>query len=435
MALRSLLLAALGVMPLVTGHPTGKLYLVYLLACFRLLMDIRIVGKQNFRRETNETSEDIIVYDASVAKPTRVAQVVVWVDKAGEAVSTATESVLLLPTSLALGYVGNESTTTTTMTAYSTKTLVVAAPSTSTGAAGDLTPIRVNPSAAVARRGDADPALPSETGKPANISELFGVSYTAYRADQQCKSQEDIDNDFQKMAGIFSIVRIYGTDCDQIPKVYKAAKANGMKMFLGIWSPAAVKDEASKIISGINGDWAIVDTVSVGNELVNNGQESPRSILEAVDEARSALRAAGFQGPVVTVDTFNAAIAHPELCDESDRCTINAHAFFDSTIAAEQAGTWLRNTVSQVRDAISTPKKIVVAETGWPMRGKANGMAIPSLENQKLALESIKKEFASTPGDVILFSAFNDLWKQKNAATFDADQYWGIDGAVSSCDA
>lgn len=381
---------------------------------------------------------DIIVYDASVPSATRVREVIIWMNDAGESVATATENVLLLPTSLAPDATVS-GLPTTSISPYPTQTLVVPS-SMGPKSAGNRGGIAI--SAYIPPIATASGALPSqETGKPANVSgsqpatsELFGVSYTPYRADQNCKSQQDVDDDFKRLAGSFSLVRVYGTDCDQVPMLHSAAKTHAMKLFLGIWNPSSVEDEANKIISGIKGDWDMVHTVSVGNELVNNGEASPEEMIQSMKKARSLLRAAGFKGPVVTVDTFTAALAHPELCDESDYCAINAHAFFDSTVSASQSGTWLENTVSQVQSAISGNKKVVVTETGWPMKGATNGLAVPSLQNQKVALEAIKGKFASNPGDVILFSAFNDLWKKKDMATFDADQYWGINGAVSSCD-
>ncbi|KAJ6788915.1 hypothetical protein PWT90_00126 [Aphanocladium album] len=349
----------------------------------------------------------IVVFDSKVEAAVYIPEVVVWDEK--DEVTTSTQTVLHLPLSMASEYVaGNlhlssEPTVTATMTSFSTKTVTVPAPTHTTSASG-------------------------------NSTELFGVSYAPYRANGDCKKQADIDDDMDDMAGKYSVIRVYGTDCDQVPMMYKAAKKKNMKLFLGIWQPSDVQNEANKIIAGINGHWDMVHTVSVGNELVNNNQATPSEIISAVKSARSILRAAGYQGPVVTVDTFMAVQAHPELCEASDYCAMNAHPFFDSTMTASQAGRWLVDTIARVKSVLPTSKRILVTETGWPTKGVANGLAVPGLENQKMALESIQKAFAATPGDIILFSAFNDLWKAKAAATFDADQFWGINGAIAKCD-
>ncbi|KAI1056449.1 hypothetical protein LB507_002172 [Fusarium sp. FIESC RH6] len=260
---------------------------------------------------------------------------------------------------------------------------------------------------------------------------LPGVSYAPYRGDHQCKEEDEIKQDLAKLAGSYSLVRIYGTECDQVSKIYPCAKANDMKLFLGIWDINDVQNEAKLIIDAINGDWDIVDTISVGNELVNNGAATPAQVLAAVDEASQILKAAGYNGPVLTVDTFMAVQEHPELCEKSEYCAINAHAFFDPHTSADGAGKWLSDTVQAVKSKLSSDKRIVICETGWPTKGDSNGEAVPGLTQQGSALRAIREAFSEHPDDLILFSAFNDHWKKAEAATFHAEQYWGIDGKNS----
>ncbi|KAG5985306.1 hypothetical protein E4U55_006786 [Claviceps digitariae] len=425
MSLKTWLICSLVLAPLSAGQPAGKL-------------------RRRQQCQDIPHGLDIIVYDEEVASATRVREVIEWVNEAGELVGTATENVLLLPTSLAPNAVSNETAVSSATTPHCTKTLLLpcANGSPSENGGGRL-PAPGGPQASVTASKTAGPpaakmtpAPPSSAGdNKDNTSERFGVSYTPYRADQGCKSQQDVDDDFKRMAGRYSVIRVYGTDCNQVSMLHSAAKAHKMKLFLGIWKPSSVQDEADKIIAGLNGDWDIVHTVSVGNELVNNGQASPQEIIRAVSQARSILRAAGYNGPVVAVDTFTAVLAHPELCNESDYCAVNAHAFFDSTTSPSECGQWLQNTISNIRSVISDhDKKIVITETGWPTRGASNGRAVPGLENQKVALHSIKQQFSSNPENIFLFSAFNDLWKKEDMATFNTDRYWGIEGAVSSCD-
>ncbi|UPK90291.1 hypothetical protein LCI18_001226 [Fusarium solani-melongenae] len=280
--------------------------------------------------------------------------------------------------------------------------------------------------------GYTPPSLPS--GPKNGTSGLPGISYAPYRRDHQCKTKDQVKNDIDRLGGSYSLIRIYGTDCDQVPVIYSCAKENNMKVFLGIWDLDSVQEEAQKIIDGVDGDWSIVSTISVGNELVNKGEASPEKVLGAVKQARQILRAAGYEGPVVTVDTFVAAGANPELCAESDYCAINAHAFFDPTISADEAGVWLSKTIDDLKAKLPKDQRIVVCESGWPVKGKANGLAVPGLAEQKLAISAIEKVFAGHMEDLILFSAFNDPWKKEEAWSFNAEPYWGIDGAVSTSD-
>ncbi|KAF4121610.1 Glycosyl hydrolases family 17 [Geosmithia morbida] len=259
----------------------------------------------------------------------------------------------------------------------------------------------------------------------------FGVSYSPYRADGNCKSQAEVVDDISRLKGKYGLLRAYGTDCGQVPKIKNAAKTIGAKVMLGIYDINQVDAEAALIVAGVAGDWARVHSVSVGNELVNNGQASTAQVKAAVVAARKKLRAAGFRGPVVAVDTFIATKSNPELCECSDFCAVNAHPYFDSTMTADQAGTWLRREVKAVKAALSRDMRVMITETGWPTVGATNGKAVPGRANQEKAIQSIRAAFADSLAEIVLFTAFDDLWK-KDAPN---DQHWGIDGAVSACDA
>ncbi|KAJ2967709.1 hypothetical protein NUW58_g10387 [Xylaria curta] len=209
----------------------------------------------------------------------------------------------------------------------------------------------------------------------------------------------------------------------------------GNKLFLGIFDINDVDSAVATMAASLNHNWSIVDTVSVGNELVNNGGATVGQSLAALAKARSSLRAAGYQGPVVVVDTFVAVLAHPELCDQSDYCAVNVHPFFDPNTDAPEAGKFVNSITKNIRSKLAdSNKRIVVTETGWPWQGQANGIAIPGLDHQSTAISSIKGAFSSNAADVFLFTAFNDLWKKAEAGTFMAEQFWGMGGRYSPCD-
>ncbi|OKL63704.1 hypothetical protein UA08_00644 [Talaromyces atroroseus] len=252
----------------------------------------------------------------------------------------------------------------------------------------------------------------------------YGISYTAYNDDGTCKTQDQVDSDMAQLRQ-FAFVRFYGVDCNQAQTISKAARGNNMQVFAGVFDIQNMNNDLQKIIDAADGDWSTFHTVSVGNELVNRGQSSPAEVIGAVNSARNRLRQAGYQGPVVTVDTFNQIIAHPELCDASDYCAANCHAFFDSNQTAENAGPYVLEQARQVSQAMKDGNKgVIITETGWPSAGEANGAAVPSRHNQIVALKSLKQSFPD--GGVVFFSAFNEKWKQDNAWTFGTEKNWGL---------
>ena len=274
----------------------------------------------------------------------------------------------------------------------------------------------------------ASVSLPSSHG-PVAGGPGFGsaISYSPYNGDNTCKSASQVASDFAKMSG-YEVIRLYGTDCNQITNVLAATKDTGVTLFVGIFDINQVQSECQTIIDAIKGDWSHVNTVSVGNELVNNGGASVSQVTNAIGQARSILKGAGYNGPVVTVDTMMAMKANPELCHASDFCAINCHAFFDGKTSAEKSGEFVLNWAKEVSEA-SGGKTTVITETGWPSQGQTNGMAVPSLENQQAAIASIKQSF---PKNAILYSSYNCLWKKNSASTFGAEQYWGILGTAPS---
>lgn len=259
-------------------------------------------------------------------------------------------------------------------------------------------------------------------------SGLFGAAYAPYNADGSCKTARQINEDFADIGKTYYLVRVYGVDCGQVPNVYAAAKSNNLVVMWGIYSLDDLGDQIATLVEGVDKDWSNTDTISIGNEMVNNGQATPSQVLAGVSSAKQLLQSAGYTGPVVTVDTFVAALANIQLCQPpSDYCAVNIHPFFDPNTPATQAGVFVANQVQNLRNKLGNPSaRVRVCESGWPWQGSANGQAVPGVDQQTSALNSIKAAFANRAADMVLFSAFNDRWKTAAASTFYAEQYWGI---------
>ena len=254
----------------------------------------------------------------------------------------------------------------------------------------------------------------------------LGVTYTPYNADHSCKSESQVAKDLADVKS-YQVIRIYGTDCNQVANVIKATKGT-VSIFAGIFNINNVQEEVNTIASAVNGNWKLINTVSVGNELVNNGKASVNQVTSAIDTARSALKAKGYNGPVVTVDTMMAMKNNPQLCHASDFCAINCHAFFDGSVLPSDAGPFVADWAKQVSHAAGG-KTTVVTESGWPTKGYANKKAVPSQENHQKAMQSLNGTFSE---NLVMFGLYNELWKQDSGVTHGAERYWGILGNAPS---
>ena len=251
----------------------------------------------------------------------------------------------------------------------------------------------------------------------------MGICYDMIDNSAQCKSQATASTDFAflKSQG-YGIVHIYGIGCP-VGDFISAASQNGLQLLIGINQIANIGSDLGKLISMVNGQWSVIHTVYIGNELVNSGTTSADAVAGAVTQARGTLQAAGYSGNVVTIDTFNVIESNSVICSTSDYCAANAHAYFDPNTAAENAGNFVMNAYNAVKSA-NSGKNVIITESGWPYQGDCNGLACPSVDNQKAAMNSIMNSFGGMPGNVFMFQAYDAGYKQPGSKG--VEQYFGI---------
>jgi len=251
----------------------------------------------------------------------------------------------------------------------------------------------------------------------------FGLAWTPYLTGG-CKSSSQAASEFAQMQG-YSIVRIYGTDCNQVALAVQYASQYGMKIFASIFDLSQVESEAQAIISAVNGNWGIIDTISVGNEDVNNGV-AISTVASAMAQAKSILSGAGFNGNLVHVDTQNAFESNPSMCNPSvagSYIAANTHPFFNAQTSADQGASFVSTQIGILEScAAGVGGRVRISETGWPKQGSSNGAAVPSKANQDVVVAGIKG--LSNAQDAIFLSSFDDSWKAPGP--FNCEQFWGI---------
>jgi exo-beta-1,3-glucanase (GH17 family) len=190
-----------------------------------------------------------------------------------------------------------------------------------------------------------------------------GIVYSPYNDDHKCKTKDEMHRDIEMLKG-YNPIRLYGIDCDQIEIVIDASKRFGMQVFIGIYDIEKYKNELDDLIKAVGGRWGTVQTVSIGNEVVNFGKKPAGDYAVIIKTSRSILRVAGYQGPVVGVDTFVAIMNNPAICEASDYVAANCHPFFDGKITAEKAGEFIDQMKIEIRKSCGN-KRIVI--TGKPL--------------------------------------------------------------------
>jgi exo-beta-1,3-glucanase (GH17 family) len=293
---------------------------------------------------------------------------------------------------------------------------------------GDPTPPAAAPAPAVPTSAPAPAPADDKSESSSGGGSGFGFTYSPYNPDHSVKSADQMKKDFDSLPEGFKVARIYGVDNHQTKLVLEQAKSHGMKLFAGVFDLTNLNGDLDTLIADVGGDWGSIDTVAIGNELVNGGQNSAGEVTAAMGTAKEKLKAAGWGSPVVvTTDTLVATVNNPDLCNAASYCAVNCHPYFDGNVAADGSGKFIKDQMDNLKSKLSNKdQRIVISETGWPWQGEPNKAAVPSVDNQASAIQSIKDAFKSNPSDVYLFNTFNTMWKKNDAAQFQAEQFWGF---------
>ncbi|KAI9835747.1 MAG: hypothetical protein M1819_001925 [Sarea resinae] len=264
----------------------------------------------------------------------------------------------------------------------------------------------------------------SASGSISANGNLWAMAYSPYTSSGGCKDSGAVASDIAAIAGKgFKAVRIYSTDCSGLENVGNAAKANGMKIILGIFiSSSGISGAESQVTDILNwAQWDLVEMIVIGNEAIFNGYCSGSDLANFISSCKSKFSGAGYTGPCTTTEPLNTLQENTgSLCGVIDVVASNLHPFFNSGIAADMAGAFVAAQLKLVE--VACPGKDAYnLETGWPSSGSgSNGQAIPGTSEQSTAIQQITQAAGSKS---VMFSWENDEWKQPGE--FGVERNWG----------
>jgi glucan 1,3-beta-glucosidase len=268
----------------------------------------------------------------------------------------------------------------------------------------------------------------SETELLARLRELLttgvhGLSFSAYLEGQgpdrqSVLGQAQVLDRLRIIAPHTRWVRTFScTDGNE--HAPRLAHSLGMKTMVGAWiGPDAAKNalEVEALIEVARAGHA--DLVAVGNEVLMRGELDVASLVGLIQQVKRALPGV----PVGYVDAYYLFPMHPELVAACDYLPINCYPFWEKC-PLDASLAYVEEMVRRVR-AVAMGKPVIIAETGWPTAGSAEGPAVPSLENAaRYALNLIPwSEREGVP--LFWFSAFDEAWKVGKEG--DCGAFWGF---------
>ena len=271
----------------------------------------------------------------------------------------------------------------------------------------------------------------SVSGNSLSSSSKWAMTYHPYTASGTCKTASQVATDVTTIASKgFTAIQLYATDCNVLPHVSAAAKKNSLRLVLGIYiddagTHSAIVQEQLRTITAwavsSSTHWAMVDLIVAGNEALFNDFVSASDLASFVRHVRNTFGRAGYEGLVTTAEPVTTLTQHAAtLCGAVDILAPNLHPFFHADVAAEDAGSFAIDQMTSVARLCGGEKEVVALEVGWPKRGERNGLAVPGLVEQKMAVGSMLKAIGARASFV---SFEDDGWR--DAGDFGVEQAWG----------
>ncbi|KAL4999453.1 putative glucan endo-1,3-beta-glucosidase eglC [Aspergillus recurvatus] len=238
-----------------------------------------------------------------------------------------------------------------------------------------------------------------------------GFNYGANKPDGSVKVQADFQSEFQTAKNLettsgFNSARLYtmiqGTGSTPISAI-PAAIAEETTLLLGLWASggnmdneiAALKaaieqygEEFAKLVVGISvGSEDLYRSSEIGVQANAGVGIGPDELVSYIKRVREAIAGTSLSdAPIGHVDTWNAWTnsSNAAVAEAVDWLGFDGYPFFQNTMdnSIDDAKALFQESVDKTK-AVAGNKEVWITETGWPVSGDSQNLAVASVENAK----------------------------------------------------
>ncbi|KAI1820295.1 glycoside hydrolase family 17 protein [Xylaria intraflava] len=250
---------------------------------------------------------------------------------------------------------------------------------------------------------------------------IKGFNYGAFFLNQQAKVQADFVYEFNRAKSLpgtngWASARLYtmiqwGTASDIVSAIPAAIQTN-TKLLLGLWisgGPQAVANEIAALKAAISKYGTqlsnLVVGISVGSEDLYRDASgevgtSAAYLLNCINQVRSAVANTPLAGvPIGHVDTYDSFLngSNSAVIPAIDWVGFDGYPYWETTQANSINDAMFRFYDGYNKTVkLAGNKPVWVTETGWPVTGKTNNLAVANAANarvywQNIACSLIKK--------------------------------------------
>lgn len=246
-------------------------------------------------------------------------------------------------------------------------------------------------------------------------AQLQGFNYGSTNSDGSFKFQADYQAEFklaQNLVGTsgFNAARLYtmiqgGSSTNEPTQAIPAAIATNTKLLLGLWASggqgpfdAEITALKSAIAQYGTAFTSLVVGISVGSEdlyrisptgvAAKSGYGAePSTLVSYISSLRSAISGTPLSGASVGhVDTWTAWVngTNQDVINAVDWVGVDAYPYFQNTMAnsVDNGASLFNEALSNTRSAVGG-KDVWITETGWPVSGPTENLAVPSTANAR----------------------------------------------------
>lgn len=261
------------------------------------------------------------------------------------------------------------------------------------------------------------------TPEPPWPARIQGFAFSPFRANEdptrfEMPSGAEIDSDLALLEGKVNAVRTYSVD-STLARVPELADRYGLNVALGAWLDShrdKNEQQLGALIDLANTHQNVV-RVFVGNEVLFRGDLKLEELTGYLDRARAAIGQ-----PVGTAETWSTWLLYPELAQHVDFIGVHLLPYWEG-IGVDQAVDYSFGQLRRLQQAFPH-KPIVIAEIGWPSRGRTRQSAVASEANEALFLRRFLHRAAEEKILYYLMEAFDQPWKAYQEGA--VGSYWGV---------
>jgi exo-beta-1,3-glucanase (GH17 family)/cellulose synthase/poly-beta-1,6-N-acetylglucosamine synthase-like glycosyltransferase len=261
------------------------------------------------------------------------------------------------------------------------------------------------------------------TREPPWPARIEGFAFSPFRANQdpthgQMPTDAQIDSDLKLLEGKVSAVRTYSVE-QTLADIPELADKHDLNVALGAWIDGHrdKNEEQLKTVIDLANNHQNVVRVIIGNEVLFRGDLPIAELEKYLDRARAAIGP-----PVGTAETWHTWLAYPELAQHVDFIGVHLLPYWEG-VSVEEAVDYSFAQYKRLQQAFPR-KPIVVAEIGWPSRGRTRESAVASDSNEALFLRRFLHRADKEEMVYYVMEAFDQPWKAYLEGA--VGSYWGV---------